>query len=76
MSFSSIGLAHSGSSDSSSRLEDTSVDEELTDQDRRRLELYHKSFDDQRVDINLIISLLTHIYQTEVDGWSFFNKSL
>ncbi|XP_047132909.1 3'-5' RNA helicase YTHDC2 isoform X1 [Hydra vulgaris] len=32
-----------------------------TEEDHRRLELYHKSFDDQRVDINLIMALISSI---------------
>ncbi|XP_057292313.1 3'-5' RNA helicase YTHDC2-like [Hydractinia symbiolongicarpus] len=37
------------------------VDDELDENDKRRLELYHKSFDDQRVDLGLIMSLLSYI---------------
>ena len=35
--------------------------EVIDDNDRRRLELYHKSFDDQRVDISLIMALISNI---------------
>lgn len=44
--------------------------DEIDDNDRRRLELYHKSFDDQRVDISLIMALLSCICKkaTSLEG--------
>ena len=62
--FSTSGLSQITScKDESANFEDS--EEELTEKDKRRLDLYHKSFDDQRVDINLIIALLTHICKQE-----------
>lgn len=57
-------MTQSASNDSSATLDETS-EEDLTENDRRRLELYHKSFDDQRVDIGLIMSLLRQICMKE-----------
>ena len=59
-----LDLTQSVSNDSSATLDETS-EEDLTENDRRRLELYHKSFDDQRVDIGLIMSLLTQVCMKE-----------
>lgn len=59
-----VGIEQPSSNNSSATLDETS-EEDLTDNDRRRLELYHKSFDDQRVDINLIITLLSQIFRNE-----------
>ncbi|XP_066911197.1 3'-5' RNA helicase YTHDC2-like [Clytia hemisphaerica] len=59
------GVSQSVSNDSSATLDETSTEEDLTENDKRRLELYHKSFDDQRVDISLILCLLGQICQKQ-----------
>lgn len=51
----------SESKNTSNETSNDTISEELDENDQRRLELYHKSFDDQRVDISLIISLLRTI---------------
>ena len=50
------------------------IDEEIDENDKRRLELYHKSFDDQRVDISLIIGLLRHICKSHSEPQGVFLK--
>lgn len=41
---------------------------ELSAEDQELLTLYHHSFDDQRVDLDLIMSLLHNICSTTGDG--------
>lgn len=41
---------------------------ELTTEDQELLKLYHHSFDDERVDLDLIMHLLCYILSTTDDG--------
>ena len=41
---------------------------QLSEEDRQLLSIYHNSFDDERVDIDLILCLLIKIHCTSPDG--------
>lgn len=43
-------------------------DATLPDEDQELLEIYHNSFNDDNTDINLLMSLLTHIHCTKPKG--------
>ncbi|XP_022100852.1 probable ATP-dependent RNA helicase YTHDC2 [Acanthaster planci] len=52
--------------DDESHLIKDSVD--ISDEDKELLQAYHHSFDDERVDLNLIVSLLTYISEKSEEG--------
>lgn len=41
---------------------------EISEEDEKRLELYHSTFDDDKVDHSLILHLIAHICKTKPDG--------
>ncbi|XP_029025572.1 3'-5' RNA helicase YTHDC2 isoform X2 [Betta splendens] len=63
---SSIPLREVGLLDESALLQCEST--ELTAEDQDMLKLYHQSFDDEWVDLDLIMHLLQHIFSTTNDG--------
>ena len=41
---------------------------EISEEDKELLQAYHHSFDDERVDLNLIVALLTYICDNSQEG--------